>query len=97
MELLPTKAYQITTGGEITELSPRNGATFELDEVQKAVEGYIEVVRLTDEQIMIVNEEGKFDKKYNAFATAIAHLHRAIPILDYICGNAVICPSEMLP
>lgn len=97
MELLPTKAYQITTGGEIAEISTWNGVTFELDEVQKAVEGYIEVVRLTEKQIMIVNEEGKFDKRYNAFATAIAHLHGAIPVRDYICGNVVICPSEMLP
>ena len=94
MELQPTKAYKITVGGDICEISPENGKTFELEEVQAHVEGYIEVVQLNKDQIMIVNEEGKSDKEYNAIATGIAE---ALWSGDYICGNVVICPSPMLP
>ncbi len=97
MELIPTKAYHITVQGCISEISPENGTTFELEEVQKRVDGYIEVVYLGDTQIMIVNEDGKFNKEYNPFATAIAQLHHSLWGNDYICGDVVICPSEMLP
>lgn len=96
MELLPTRAYHITVEGSVTETSPINGKTFQLEEAQKMVEGYIEVVYLNDKQIMIVNEEGKYDKEYNQIATAIAQLNGALSSRDYICGNAVLCPSEML-
>lgn len=97
MELQPTKAYQITVEGDIFEISPNNGKTFELEEAQAKVEGYIEIVHLNKDQIMIVNEEGKLNKGYNAIATGIAELHHALWSGDYICGNVVICPSPMLP
>lgn len=96
MELIPTNAYLITEKCEVSDLTPRNGKDFELDEVQKCVDGFIEVLWLTREQIMIVNEEGKFSKGYNVFATAVAHLHKAIRDDDYIAGDVVICPSKML-
>ena len=97
MKLLPTHAYLITEHDEIKEIMPKNGKEFELEEVQKYVDGYIEIVRLSDNQIMIVNEEGKFSKGYNQIATAVAELHHAIQANDYIAGDAVICPSKMLP
>ena len=53
-------------------------------------------MRINDEQIMIVNEEGKFGKPYNPIASAIAQLNGAIASRDYICGNVVLCPSSML-
>lgn len=96
MELLPDRAYHITVGGKITEIAPADGEGFELDEVQSRVEGYIEVVYLNEKQIMIVNEDGKFGKPYNVFASAIAHLNGAIGQRDFICGDVVVCPSEML-
>lgn len=96
MELLPTNAYLITEKCGVSQINPRNGKDFELDEAQRYVDGYIEVVRLTDDQIMIINEEGKFTKGCNQIATAIAHLHRAICQRDYIAGDVVICPSKML-
>ena len=97
MELLPTRAYHITVEGSVTETSPLNGRIFKLEEVQSKVEGYIEIVYLNDKQIMIVNEDGKFGKEYNPIATAIAQLNGALSSRDYICGNVVLCPSEMLP
>lgn len=97
MEILPTNAYLITEKCGVSQIKPKNGTDFELEEVQKYVDGYIEIVQLTDEQIMIVNEEGKFTKGCNQIASAIAHLHRAIGQRDYITGDVVICPSKMLP
>lgn len=96
-KLLPSKAYKITTEGEITEISPSNGEAFHLHEIQAHVEGYIEIVYLTDDRIMVVNEEGKFGKAYNDFATEVCNLHKAIGRGDFICGNAVICPTAMVP
>lgn len=97
MELMSDKAYLLTVEGNVTEIHPENEKTFALEEVQRLVDGYIEVVRLTSDQIMIVNEEGKFCKKYNPIASGIADLHHALRNEDYISGDAVICPSPMLP
>lgn len=96
MELSPNLAYLIKEDGEISPISPNNGTGFALEEAQAYVAGFIEVVRLGKSQIMIVDEEGKFSKGQNVFATAIADLHRAIRTDDYIAGDVVICPSSML-
>jgi len=97
MELQPAKAYLITVGADINEIFRENGETFELEDAQAQVQGDIESGQLPKGQIMIANEEGKFDKEYNPIATGIADLHRALWSGDYICGNVVICPSPMLP
>lgn len=97
MELIPSKAYLITEDYEVSEISPENGKEFGLKEVQRHVDGFIEVLWLTSDQIMVINEDGKLCKEYNAFATAIAHLHNAIREADYIAGDVVICASKMLP
>ena len=34
MELQPINAYKITVGGDISEISPKNGKTFELEKEQ---------------------------------------------------------------
>lgn len=97
MEMLPTNAYLITEKCGVSQIKPENSKEFKLAEVQKYVDGYIEIVRLNDEQIMVVNEEGKFTKGCNQIASAIAHLHDAIGQCDYIAGDVVICPLKMLP
>lgn len=97
MVLASQKSYLITVDGSVTEIAPLNGKEFEREEMQKLVEGYVELVQLREKQIMLVNEEGKFDKKYNCVASGIADLYHALFAGDYICGNAVVCPSEMFP
>lgn len=97
MVLLHDKAFHVSVEGEFTEISPSDGKEFRLEEAQRMVDGLIEIVYLNNRQIMIINEEGKFSKKYNPFATAIAQLYQALWKDDYICGDVVICPSEMLP
>ena len=88
---------KVTADALITECQPRNGRTYTLKEAQTAVGGYIEVVHLDDNMIMIINEEGKFGLPCNEIATAIAHQYHAIRFDDYICGDVVICQSEVLP
>jgi hypothetical protein len=97
MKLDKLKAYTISTEGVVSVLMPKNRRTFQLAEVQRVVEGYIEVVDLNDDYIMILNEDGKRDKEWNIIATQLAHSCGSIYPQDFICGNVVVCPSRMLP
>lgn len=90
------KAYYIPVEGEPNIIAPQNGTDFSLEELQKAVDGLIEIVNLKNDKIMVVNEEGKFTKQLNPCATFIAHLQHAILGRDYIAGDVVVCPSEMV-
>lgn len=97
MELKENTAYHITVQGEIAEIAPKNGRDFQLEEAQSLVEGYIEVLFLNSDWIMIINEDGKFSKEYNQKATQIAHSWQAIRWNDYICGDVIVCLSKQLP
>lgn len=88
---------KVTPESRIIDCYPENGNTFTLKEAQRAVGGYIEIVRLDDDMIMILNEDGKYGLPINEIATSIAHSHKAIRPDDYICGDVVICQTEMLP
>lgn len=92
-----SKAYLITESGKEIEVKPRNGIAFSLEEAQNMVHGYIEVIYLNRAQIMIMNEEGKFYGRANDKASCLAHANHAIMPTDYISGDVVVCPSEMLP
>ena len=89
-------AYIISESGDVSEIKPKNGTDFSLEEAQQVVDGHIEVVNLNDKQIMIVNEDGKFTKDINQLATAIARANRALFNYDFISGDVILCPSEML-
>jgi hypothetical protein len=96
MILNRNQSYHITVDGKVSAVMPKNKKDFKLEEAQKLVEGFIEVVQLTKNLIMIVNEEGKYTKKMNPMATFLAQQSGALYEDDYICGNVVICPSKML-
>lgn len=49
----------IKTDGTIVEVTPQNGTDFQLEELQKIVGGYIEVLRLTDNEIMVAKRGRK--------------------------------------
>jgi hypothetical protein len=54
------KAYILTTDGEIKVTAPKNGTDFSLDELKAAIGGgYIEIVRIPHNRLMVVDEEGK--------------------------------------
>ena len=66
-----------------------------LKEMQEFVGGYIEVVYLNKESMMIIDEEGKIkEKPVNKEATDIAHENQAIFNTDYIAGDAMILSGD---
>ena len=89
-----TKSAKIIyTGKEAEDYTPKNGKTFELDELQGIVDGNFEIVRLRDGRIIIVDEDGKLkDKAVNIPATNI--MRRDHYTTDYIVGTAIVCDSE---
>ena len=85
------KIIVIHPDGAITEHVAKNPVT--LGELQFHVGGYIEVVRTTlgENVIMIVNEEGKLNElPENETATAYADLAG----WDYIAGRAVLARQD---
>ena len=90
------KGLLITPEASVTEFVPANGRDFTLEELQKGVEGCIEIIDITDKTIMVVNEDGKGRLYPNMMATVIAKGCRAIFPHDYIAGNAVLCASDMV-
>lgn len=90
------KGLLITPEASVTEFVPANGRDFTLEELQKGVEGCIQIIDLTEKTIMVVNEDGKGRLYPNMMATIIAKGCRAIYPHDYIAGNAVLCASDMV-
>lgn len=90
-------AHLYRTSGKIDEVSPKNGNTFELDELYWLLDcELIEVVTL-GRQIMIIDEEGKYSSKaVNKEATRIAIGNYAIRCDDFIVGDAIVCESNEL-
>lgn len=80
------------TDGTIYTVNPSNGSDFTLEELQEMVGGYIEILNLHNDNIIVVNEEGKLERlPLNEAATKIIRLSG---YADYIVGNALICTSE---
>lgn len=74
----------------VEDIQPANGTDYELEELQGYVDGLIEIVPLTDGEIMVVNEEGYInDLPLNPLATAI--FQNATGNDSYIFGNVVVC------
>ena len=75
-------------------IEPKNGTDFSLEELQTIVDGYIEVVRLGENRIMVVNEEGKLQGlPFNKRAT---NLVVGYGINDVIVGTALVCNRDMV-
>ena len=91
-----TKSAKIIyTDKEAEDYTPKNGKTFELDELQDIVDGCIEIIRLNDGRMIIVDEDGKSkDKAVNIPATNI--LRRDHFTTDYIVGTAIVCDADMI-
>lgn len=70
-------------------VEPKNGTNFSLKELQDVVHGYIEIVRLTGNQIMVVNEEGAINgMELNIAATFISG--------ELIHGDVLVCNKEQV-
>lgn len=79
--------------GERETVFPDNGKDFKLEQLQKIVGGYIEVVTLGNDELMILNERGKLMKlPYNRDATEI--YQKAFQTDDFIVGDVLICKDN---
>jgi len=79
----------IKTDGTKIEVAPANGSDFSLEELQKVVGGYIEIVYLSEGRLMVVNEEGWLNNlPYNPSASEI-YGH---PIV----GDVLICERKQI-
>lgn len=94
-------AYILYTSGIRQDVAPSprgnklHPKTFTTEELQNIVGGYFEIVRLSDDVFMIVDEEGKLKGKYiNMKATQIFRKYTGIN--DTIVGNVLICTSDMV-
>lgn len=91
------KNYIINANGAKTEVTPKSGNSFTLEELQEHVGGYIEIIRLANKYLMVVNEEGKLlNMPFNSEATDIARQHKAIYPNDMIVGNALVAQESMI-
>ena len=89
------KATLLKVTGETVEISPVNGNCFTLNEAQSLVNGYVQVIDICPNKIMIMNEEGKFHFELNVEATRIALMNSAIFPDDYIAGDTIVCDDTM--
>ena len=88
-------AHVYYPNGDFQETQPNNGSTFELEELQEVVGGYIEIVRLNDGRVIIVNEDGlSLNLPVNIEATNI--LRRDHSTTQYIVGTAIVCDADMI-
>ncbi len=89
-------ALLIKADGSKSEVNPKDGKRFTLEELQELVSGYVEVVHIGESQILVVNEMGKiYNFETNDQATKFAHAHGAIGFNDFIVGDAVLMDSEL--
>lgn len=86
----------LTATGAAIGVAPANLNDYSLEELQGLVEGRIEIVTLTANTIMVINEEGKGCLPKNVKATVMAKALGAIFPEDHIAGNALLCASDMV-
>jgi len=81
-------ATLFTVEGEEKTVEPK-GDTFSLEELQKYVEGYVEIVTLKDNKLLAVNEEGRLKNlPVNIPASRTAKM--------LIVGPALLLESEQI-
>ena len=86
-------AIVIKTDGTKDALQPKNNKAFTLEELKSVVGGYIEIVQLTEDYLMVINEEGKLlDLPINVVATRVYRASRNTE--DFIVGNVLICSNK---
>lgn len=86
----------IKAHGEAFSIEPRNNNDFSLSELQAIVSGYIEIVPLKGNDVMVVNEEGKLNGlAINHTATRI-YMEANPYALDIIVGDVLICNRNQI-
>lgn len=84
----------VKSSGLVEETRPANGRDFTLSELQAIVGGFIEIVPLDEEHIMVVNEEGLLKGlDENKVATSLYHRKNKLTT-NYIVGDVLVCRCE---
>lgn len=78
---------------EAIQSQPKNGEKYTLEELQEIVGGYIQIIPLDNEEVAIIDEEGKIKHKFvNILADYYCKQHGWHPLRnDYIVGDVLIC------
>lgn len=85
------KSYIITTSGEEIPYEPESGDLYTLEELQDAVGGYIEILKLNSKRYVIVNEDGvTLGLPENKRATELMRKYSKLPMGCVIVGNVVV-------
>jgi len=88
-------AKLIKANGEETEVTPKNGSEFSLEELREFVGGYIEVVPTKDNQLMVLNEEGQIHRlPVNTKATELTR--GVVANDDLIVGDVLVCDRDQV-
>ena len=87
----------VHASGIVEYCVPLNGYCYSLEELQKIVGGFIQIISPEGPNNMIVDEEGKLkEKKYNNYATNWCKSRKAIPENDFIVGDVLIVDKERI-
>ena len=82
----------IRATGEESDYPPASGKKYTLEELQRAVGGDIEIVAMSDGQLMVLNEEGKVRAlPFNSKATTMTRGFLAPT--DMVMGDVVVCKN----
>lgn len=92
------KAILLTADGKRQLVEPTNGKDFQLDQLYQLLScEMIEIVRLPDSDIMIIDEEGKLRQKPpNMQASLLAWGAGSVAVTDIIVGDALVCHTTQL-
>lgn len=93
------EALIVTASGTHRTVTPANGTHFSLQEMYKLLKcELVEIIRLSKNMIMVVDEEGKLKSEpdVNVNASLIAMMHGAIFLGDCVCGDVMICDTSMV-
>lgn len=89
------RAYIIKADGEEVVFEPSNGTDYTLEEMHRAVGGFIEVHLLPDGKLIGLNEDAiAHNLPQNAAATIYAHNLNTGP--KGIQGDVLICDDDMI-
>lgn len=87
------KASIVDVKGGLNLVEPANGTDFTLEELQKIVGGYIQMIKTKDGRTMVINEEGKLNNlPVNSVATERYEHGESDPVV----GTVLICPPRMI-
>ena len=88
-------AQIIKSNGETKTVEPKNGTDFKLEELQAIVGGYIQVAYLRDDEIMVMDDEGKLKEKDLNLQASLRY-RRDVNPYDSVVGDVLICKTNQV-